>query len=76
VASPCPGTAPDGAPRANPSGCERLAFVGLRLGALLAAHAAVARTDVGAFVALLPRARHPDELRRHRTVRQPAIARP
>ncbi len=36
------------------SGCERLAFVGLRLGALLAAHAAVARSDVDAFVALLP----------------------
>ena len=36
------------------SGCTRLAFVGLRLGALLAAHAAVARTDVDALVALLP----------------------
>ena len=36
------------------SGCERLAFVGLRLGALLAAHAAVARDDVDALVALLP----------------------
>jgi hypothetical protein len=36
------------------SGCERLAFVGLRLGALLAAHAAVARQDVDALVALLP----------------------
>ncbi len=36
------------------SGCERLAFVGLRLGALLAAHAAVARADVDALVALMP----------------------
>ena len=36
------------------SGCARLAFVGLRLGALLAAHAAVARRDVDALVALLP----------------------
>jgi dienelactone hydrolase len=36
------------------SGCGRLAFVGLRLGALLAAHAAVARDDVDALVALLP----------------------
>jgi alpha/beta superfamily hydrolase len=36
------------------SGCERLAFVGLRLGALLAAHAAVARDDVDALVALVP----------------------
>ena len=36
------------------SGCDRLAFVGLRLGALLAAHAAVARADVDALVALLP----------------------
>ena len=36
------------------SGCERLAFVGLRLGALLAAHAAAARSDVDALVALLP----------------------
>ena len=36
------------------SGCERLAFVGLRLGALLAAHAAVARDDVDALVALMP----------------------
>ena len=36
------------------SGCARLAFVGLRLGALLAAHAAVARDDVDALVGLLP----------------------
>jgi len=36
------------------SGCERLAFVGRRLGALLAAHAALAREDVDAFVALAP----------------------
>jgi dienelactone hydrolase len=36
------------------SGCDRLAFVGLRLGALLAAHAAAARDDVDALVALLP----------------------
>jgi len=36
------------------SGCERLAFVGLRLGALLAARAAVARDDVVALVGLLP----------------------
>lgn len=36
------------------SGHERLAFVGLRLGALLAAHAAVARLDVDALVALKP----------------------
>ena len=36
------------------SGSDRLAFVGLRLGALLAAHAAAARTDVDALVALLP----------------------
>ena len=36
------------------SGCERLAFVGLRLGALLAAHAAAARDDVEALVALMP----------------------
>ena len=36
------------------SGHARLAFVGLRLGALLAAHAAVARQDVDALVALLP----------------------
>lgn len=36
------------------SGCERLAFAGLRFGALLAAHAAVARPDVDALVALLP----------------------
>ena len=36
------------------SGCARLAFVGLRLGALLAAHVAVARDDVDALVALLP----------------------
>ena len=36
------------------SGHERLAFVGLRLGALLAAHAAAARLDVDALVALMP----------------------
>jgi alpha/beta superfamily hydrolase len=36
------------------SGCERLAFVGRRLGALLAAHAAAARPDVDALVAVLP----------------------
>jgi alpha/beta superfamily hydrolase len=36
------------------SGCDRLAFVGLRLGALLAAHAAAARADVTALVGLLP----------------------
>ena len=36
------------------SGHARLAFVGLRLGALLAAHAAIARQDVDALVALLP----------------------
>jgi alpha/beta superfamily hydrolase len=36
------------------SGCDRLAFAGLRLGALLAAHAAAARGDVGALVGLLP----------------------
>ena len=36
------------------SGQERLAFVGLRLGALLAAHAAAARVDVDALVALRP----------------------
>jgi alpha/beta superfamily hydrolase len=36
------------------SGHERLAFVGLRLGALLAAHAAAARLDVDALVALKP----------------------
>ena len=36
------------------SGHARLAFAGLRLGALLAAHAAVARQDVDALVALRP----------------------
>jgi len=36
------------------SGHERLAFVGRRLGALLAAHAALAREDVDAFVAIAP----------------------
>ena len=36
------------------SGHERLAFVGRRLGALLAAHAALARGDVDALVALAP----------------------
>jgi alpha/beta superfamily hydrolase len=36
------------------SGHGRLAFVGLRLGTLLAAHAAVVRCDVDALVALLP----------------------
>ena len=36
------------------SGHERLAFVGLRLGALLATHAAAARLDVDALVALMP----------------------
>jgi len=36
------------------SGGERLAFVGHRLGALLAAHAALARQDVDALVALEP----------------------
>ena len=36
------------------SGGARLAFVGLRLGALLAAHAAAARDDVDGLVALLP----------------------
>jgi dienelactone hydrolase len=36
------------------SGCARLAFAGVRLGALLAAHAAAARDDVDALVALLP----------------------
>jgi len=36
------------------SGGERLAFVGRRLGALLAAHAALARQDVDALVALDP----------------------
>ena len=36
------------------SGQERLAFVGVRLGALLASHAAVARQDVDALVALAP----------------------
>ncbi|HEY8977456.1 MAG TPA: hypothetical protein VIN75_24795, partial [Burkholderiaceae bacterium] len=36
------------------SGRERLAFVGRRLGALLAAHAALARQDVDALVALEP----------------------
>ena len=36
------------------SGHERLAFVGLRLGALLAAHAAAARLDVDALVGLRP----------------------
>jgi len=36
------------------SGCERLAFVGRRLGALLAAHAALARQDVDALVAIDP----------------------
>jgi dienelactone hydrolase len=36
------------------SGCDRLAFIGLRLGALLAAQAAAARDDVDAFVGLLP----------------------
>jgi len=36
------------------SGHERLAFVGLRLGALLAAHAAAARPDVDALVAWRP----------------------
>ena len=36
------------------SGCDRLAFVGLRLGALLAARAAASRDDVDALVALLP----------------------
>ena len=36
------------------SGCDRLAFAGLRLGALLAAHAARARDDVHALVGLLP----------------------
>ena len=36
------------------SGCRRLAFVGLRLGALLAAQAASARDDIEALVGLLP----------------------
>ena len=36
------------------SGCDRLAFAGVRLGALLAAHAAAARDDVDALVALMP----------------------
>ena len=36
------------------SGRERLAFVGRRLGALLAAHAALARPDVDALVVLAP----------------------
>jgi alpha/beta superfamily hydrolase len=36
------------------SGCDRMAFVGLRFGALLAAHAALARSDVEALVGLLP----------------------
>ena len=36
------------------SGRERLAFIGLRLGALLAAHAATARVDIDALVALMP----------------------
>ena len=36
------------------SGHERLAFVGMRLGALLATHAASARSDVDALVALMP----------------------
>ncbi len=36
------------------AGCKRLAFAGVRLGALLAAHAAAARDDVDALVALLP----------------------
>ena len=36
------------------SGCDRLAFVGLRLGALLAAQAAQVRDDVAALVGLLP----------------------
>ena len=36
------------------SGQDRLAFVGTRLGALLASHAAVARQDVDALVALAP----------------------
>lgn len=36
------------------SGCQRLALVGLRMGALLAARAAAQRTDVAALVAVLP----------------------
>ena len=36
------------------SGCRRLAFVGLRLGALLAARAALVRDDVDALVGLMP----------------------
>ncbi len=36
------------------SGCDRLAFAGLRLGALLAAQAAASRDDVHALVGLLP----------------------
>ncbi|HYP30654.1 MAG TPA: hypothetical protein VES00_02205 [Burkholderiaceae bacterium] len=36
------------------SGCERLAFAGRRIGALLAAHAALARQDVDALLALAP----------------------
>jgi len=36
------------------SGGHRLAFVGLRVGALLAAHAALARRDVEALIGLLP----------------------
>jgi len=36
------------------SGCARLAFVGLRLGALLAAHVAQGRRDVDSLVGLLP----------------------
>jgi dienelactone hydrolase len=36
------------------SGCGRLALAGVRIGALLAAHAAAARNDVDALVALMP----------------------
>ncbi len=36
------------------SGCRRLAFIGLRLGALLAAQAALVRDDVDALVGLMP----------------------
>jgi dienelactone hydrolase len=38
------------------SGCDRLAFVGLRLGALLAAQVAQSRDDVDALVGLMPAA--------------------
>ena len=54
------------------SGHERLAFVGLRLGALLAAHAAAARLDVDALVALMPVSGGRAFVREQRTLATPA----